>query len=232
MAKRPIFLPVDNPSLVKKVSVEFKWNPGFAPAQKKKNIVALHESAKNKDKELAPLLEISTKSEDSLGQRLSAFKLKIETEIGEITLEAAYQGSKVFENEGPFTDIYKKSSREAKKDARVKEPCKLIGFDFFGEKWDSVPETAFYNWLYLKAAKRLHPDLERLHNYKGFTDIEFNPQKSINCQAYACALLVSLMRRDLLDKALRSQKDFIKITSFNSPSKNYSDKFRQSELAL
>jgi hypothetical protein len=33
--------------------------------------------------------------------------------------------------------------------------------------------------------------LARLNKYVGFTDIEFNPSKSINCQARSCALFVS-----------------------------------------
>ena len=59
-------------------------------------------------------LEVSTKSNEKLGQRLSAFNLKIDTKIGEITIESAFQGSKVFEHGGPYTDIYKKDSRDAK----------------------------------------------------------------------------------------------------------------------
>jgi hypothetical protein len=50
-----------------------------------------------------------------------------------------------------------------------------------------------------------------LCKYKGFTDIEFNPKKSFSCQARTCAIIVSLIELDLLDKAMLSQKDFIKI---------------------
>ena len=66
-------------------------------------MVALHEAAKSKG--YFPLLEVSTKSEVVLGQRLSAFNLKAKSDmIGEIPLECAFQGSKVFENGGPYTD--------------------------------------------------------------------------------------------------------------------------------
>ncbi|WP_407641120.1 DarT1-associated NADAR antitoxin family protein [Bryocella elongata] len=53
--------------------------------------------------------------------------------------------------------------------------------------------------------------LKRLEEYEGFTDIEFNPQKSINCQARSVALFMTLMRRDLLEEAVRSPEDFRKI---------------------
>ena len=118
MASRPVFTALGDPShLVREIPVQFAWNPGFAPVQKKKNIVAMHEAAKSRG--LTPLLEVSTKSEEKLGQRLSAFNLKIQTEIGEISIESAYQGSKVFKAGGPFTDIYAKDSRSAKKDERL-----------------------------------------------------------------------------------------------------------------
>jgi len=36
--------------------------------------------------------------------------------------------------------------------------------------------------------------------YQAFTDMEFNPKKSIHCQAYSLAMFVALKKRDLLDK--------------------------------
>lgn len=231
MAKRPVFIPVGKPEhLVEEVLIDFEWNPGFSPVQKKKNVAALHESAKKRG--LSPLLEVSTKSEELLGQRLSAFSLKIETDIGEISLEAAYQGSKVFENGGPYTDIYGKDSRGAKKDSRVRESGHIIRFDYFGQEWPLIPKTAFYDWLYLSALKPHQEYLKRLYEYKGFTDIEFNPQKSINCQARTCALLVSLLKLDLLDEALRSQSDFVDMISLDSFKKAHSAELHQGSLAL
>ena len=40
-------------------------------------------------------------------------------------------------------------------------------------------------------------------------DIEFNPEKSINCQSYSAALFVSLQKRGLLERALSSEKEYI-----------------------
>ncbi len=229
MAKRPIFIPVGKREhLVKEIQVEFKWNSGFALIQKKKNIEAMHEAAKRKG--LFPLLEISTKSEEKIGQRLSAFNLKIDTDSGKISVESAFQGSKVFEGGGPFTDIYRMDSHDAKKDERILESGQLIGFDFFGQEWPLVPKTAFYDWLYLTALETHQEYFIRLFKYKGFTDIEFNPAKSINCQARACASLISLLKLKSLDDALKSQSDFIGMVSSDSFKQEHSTDLRQGQL--
>lgn len=211
--------------LVEEIPVSFAWNPGFAPVQKKKNVVALHDAAQAKG--LFPLLEVSTKSEERLGQRLSAFNLKVGTEIGEISIESAYQGSKVFKQGGPYTDIYRMDSWSAKKDERLRNSGALVGFDFFGQKWPLIPKTAFYDWLYLSALEPHQEFLKRLFLYDGFTDIEFNPEKSINCQARTCALLVSLIKLDALNAALRSQADFISIVASDSFKQAHSADLRQ-----
>lgn len=78
------------------------------------------------------------------------------------------------------------------------------------------PKTAFYDWLYISAIAPHREYLQRLEQYAGFTDIEFNPEKSINCQARSCAIFVSLVRKKLLDEALRSPRQFIAITANDS----------------
>lgn len=62
------------------------------------------------------------------------------------------------------------------------------------------PKTIFYDWLYINAALE-NPLLaaERL-KYNAFTDIEFNPEKSINCQAKAAALFVALSRQGKIEQ--------------------------------
>jgi hypothetical protein len=212
MAKRPIFIPVfDKDYLYKEEEIEFKWYAGFAVSQKQKSVQSLHEQAKEKG--YNPILEISTKSDIKLGQRLSAFNLQIDTqEYGKISIESAFQGSKIFENGIQYTDIYQKESIKAKKDERLKNSGNVIGFNFFGEKWDIEPKSAFYDWLYLKALYP-HQDFlkENLSSYKAFSDIEFNPKKSFSCQARTCAILVSLLELNLLDEVMSSQKKFKEI---------------------
>jgi hypothetical protein len=158
----------------------------------------------------SPLLEVSTKSEERLGQRLSAFSLKINTSrYGEISLESAYQGSKVFERGGPYTDLYSVDAREAKKDPRVRDSGRIIAFRFDGLDFPSEPKTAFYDWLYSTAIYPHREFLRCLDRYAGFTDIEFNPEKSLNCQARACAIFTSMMKRGILDRAMESPERFV-----------------------
>ncbi len=229
MANRPIFISLcKTDHLVKEIYFDFKWNPGFAVVQKKKNILALHEAAAKAGYE--PLLEVSSKSEDILGQRLSAFSLKIETKIGPISIESAFQGSKVFEHGGPYKDIYKYTSIKAKKDKRIRNSGKIVAFNFMGMKWPNVPKTSFYDWLYIKALYPHRDYLKRLFSYQGFTDIEFNPKRSINCQARTCALLVSLIKLNLLDQAISSQSEFIKIVAHDSLRKKHSIDLQQGDL--
>lgn len=51
--------------------------------------------------------------------------------------------------------------------------------------------------------------IEEILSYSAFTDIEFNPEKSINCQAYSVALFVSLHKQNLLDDAIASKESFL-----------------------
>src|SRR5580700_3583012 len=97
MAERPIFIPCkDATGMVKEISFSIPWHSGFAPIQKKRNIAALHAAAAEAGYE--PLLEVSSKSEEKAGRHLSAFHLKVHTKnVGDIPLECAFQGSKVFE---------------------------------------------------------------------------------------------------------------------------------------
>ena len=213
MASRPVFIP--NPSvagLVQEASFNIEWNSGFAPSQKKKNVIALHEAAALAG--YTPLLEISTKSEEKLGQHLSAFHLKVSVAGRDIPLESAFQGSKVFEGGGPFVDLYCADPRSAKRDPRLQSSGDLIRFEFEGLHFPLNPKTAFYDWLYVKALFPHRDWLARLRRYAGFTDIEFNPQRSINCQARSCALFVSLRSEDLLEAAVKSPECFLSLMAF------------------
>ena len=75
----------------------------------------------------------------------------------------------------------------------------LTGFQFNGRQWPLTPKTAFYDWLYIRALRELDGKDEideSLCQYQAFTDIEFNPKRSVNCQARSCALHVALLQRD------------------------------------
>ncbi len=211
MAERPIFVPSSRgDELVREVSLRLKWNPGFAAVQKEKNIAALHDAAIAAG--FAPILEVSTKSLTNHGRRLSAFSLKIKSEsLGELPLESAFQGSKVFERGGPYNDLYFAEPRDAKRDPRLRASGKLKGFLFDGFHWGIEPKTAFYDWLYITFLSGWRDWASKLSRYAAFTDIEFNPQRSISCQARSLALFVALNERGLLDEAVSSPDSFTRL---------------------
>ncbi|QRK80163.1 hypothetical protein [Shewanella sp. LZH-2] len=209
MAIRPIFIPMFDRVGVMEKPVEFKWHSGLAPSQKKKSILELH--LKAADLGVSRVLEISSKSEASLGINLSAFNLTITTRkyARTLTVETAFQGSKVFEKGGPYTDLFGLDSHSAKKDIRLQESGNLIGFKFFAFKFPLVPRTFFYDWLYINALMQHENLRNELSEYDGFSDIEFNPKKSINCQAHAVALYLSLKVNNLLKQSLKSPDAFL-----------------------
>lgn len=201
MATRPVFVPWDGgPSYVRTYHIEFQWFPGMALKQAQRSVAALHSAAKKELPRIHRLLEVSTKSESELGAKLSAFNLFITTVKHERTfsVESAYQASKVFERGGPFDDLLYMKSIDAKRDPRLVESGRLVGFKFFGREWKLEPRTAFYDWLYMNALHRQDDLASEVLQYDAFTDIAFNPERSLNCQAYSVALYVSLTRRRLL----------------------------------
>jgi len=207
MAKRPIFIPLDDYPYVEEREFEFEWFPGFAITQAQKSIRSLHRAAEKNG--IAPILEISSKSPLSLGVNLSAFNLMVEFSTGHsMSVECAFQGSKVFEFGGPYQELYKVSSREAKKDDRLRISGGVIGFQLFDEIFPTEPKTAFYDWLYIKALSQNPAYGKMLLNFNGFSDIAFNPKKSINCQAKAAALFVSFIKNDFIEDIINDRESY------------------------
>lgn len=201
MSQRPVFVPIKRKPWTDVYMTEFQWNSGLSAAQKKKNVAALHQAfvARFPEKKV---LEISSKSSEDLGVKLSAFNLtKFVPSLGKaVPVECVYQGSKVFAVGGPYTDLYTATSRAAKGDDRLRQSGELRRFSFEGKEFPLKAGSAFYDWLYINALME-HPELsEPLLGYDGFTDIEFNPNKGVACQANAAALYVSLHRQGLLEQ--------------------------------
>lgn len=137
-------------------------------------------------------LEVSSKSIELMGQALSAFNLKVlHPSAGKISLESAFQGSKVFERSGHISHAYNMDPRDAKTIAReANSNDSLKGFQWVDRFWPLEPKSWFYDWLYISAVLQSHPEAPNLlRTYDAFTDIEFNPQKSFNCQARSCAII-------------------------------------------
>lgn len=201
MANRPVFAAFRKAPYSVTYHMDFVWNAGLSISQKKKNIRALHEAFHQKCPDAA-VLEISSKSEDPIGTALSAFSLKkFVPSLGvSVPVECVFQGGKKFLYGGPYMDLYLASAREAKRDERLKTSGPLCGFFFEGKDFPLKPETAFYDWLYINALLEAPALAEQVLKYDAFTDIEFNPEKSKNCQARAAALFVSLSRLGLLER--------------------------------
>lgn len=194
MAKRPIFVTKSCAPFYRKVDVEFVWSGGFAKTQSQKNIKALHDNF-SKIYPDYKVLEISSKSMQEIGTKLSAFSLtKYVPEFKtSLCVENIYQGSKVFSNGGPYSDLYFKFPKEAKMDIRLKNSGELIGFDFNGTKYPLTGDDfTFYDLMYIGALLENSSLANELLKYDAFTDIIFTPNKSKNCQAKSAAIFKSL----------------------------------------
>nr|WP_210312988.1 hypothetical protein [Tianweitania populi] len=205
--------------------VEFKWHAGLSIAQKQRSVEELHAAARAVLK-VRSVLEVSSKSRDRLGVALSAFNLTFGSPP--LTVECAFQGSKVFRDGGPFNDLFSKVPREAKRDQRLRNSGPLTSFVFDGRQWPTEPKTVFYDWIYVSALQRHHDLADGVRKYDAFTDIEFNPEKSFNCQARSVALYVSLLQSGLLEQATSSPDAFLEL--FGKPALPSPQAAKQGEL--
>ena len=218
MAERLIFISSENandPYYTEKL-VQFTYFSGFAVSQKQKSIRSLHENALLRFPG-QKILEISTKSEEPIGARLSAFNLRLTDEETGISypLENVFQSSKVYENGGPYRDMLDLPPRDAKRDERHHSSGRLLGFTWKGWECPLEPKTMFYDWIYCKA---LSEDISLVESVMGsgytiFTDIEFNHKKSINCQARSMAIFTSLYKRGELMTFLSDKSKWASIYS-------------------
>lgn len=188
MAKRPVFL-IRQGKVVSEM-YSFEWFPGFAVSQKQKSIESLHNAIIKADGNAKPL-EISTKSKEAVGVKLSAFNLRLNGYL----LENVFQSAKVFENGGPYPDLLDVPPKEAKRDERLQRSGNLRAFRYQNEEFPLIPKTAFYDFIYIAAVKESFTaeEMGAIADYDHFTDIEFNPAKSINTQARAAAIIKLLL---------------------------------------
>lgn len=188
MAKRPAFFAREE-KVVQDI-FSFEWFPGFAISQKQKSIESLHHAILKADANARPL-EISTKSKDALGIKLSAFNLRLNDD----TLENIFQSAKVFANGGPYLDLLHVPPKAVKRDERLYNSGDLKAFRYQNEDFPLIPKTVFYDFIYIAAVKNSFTadEIKEISGYDYFTDIEFNPAKSINTQARAAAMIRLLL---------------------------------------
>ena len=211
MARRPVFVPDSDKPYVSEVSLDFEYFLGSSIQQKQRSVASLHASYVARFPS-SRVLEVSSKSERDIGVQLSAFNLMIEYPgRGSCSVECAFQASKVFLHGGPFVDLFNASSRAAKSDRRLRESGKLVGFKYFEHEFPLEPKTYFYDWLYASTLCRHDKLVEQVMMFDAFTDIEHNPERSINCQARSVAKVVGLARAGLLADALQSPRAFLEL---------------------
>ena len=98
-------------------------------------------------------------------------------------------------------------------------PSATRGSERAASWWDSgssrafplESRTFFYDWLYVGALAGRPELVNELEHYTAFTDIEFNPKRSINCQAHSVALFQGLRAADAVDRALESADTFLRV---------------------
>lgn len=209
MAIRKCFILGDD-LIIRIVDINFKYFSGFAKTQKEKSINSLHYEIRNKYS--INVLEISSSSNSELGKSLSAFNLKFHFNDKEIPVENIFQSSKVFTNGGPYEDLLFISPPKAKKDERLKNSGELQYFYFNNQKFPLKPTTIFYDYIYCLALYEHKELIDELINYKAFTDIEFNANKSRNCQAHSICIFLVLLKKKLIKEALLDFTNFKKLT--------------------
>lgn len=208
MAERPVFISKNRFPYYEERNISFIFHSGFAVSQKQKNIVELHKAFKGNNPE-SSVLEISSKSRDLIGVQLSAFNVPFVLKGKARSIESVFQGSKIFEGGGPYHDIYDKGPIEAKKDPRIRKSGTITGFSLDGTIFPGEPKDYFYNWIYSSAIYNRKDLLSKLWKYDAFTDIEFNPKKSINCQARTVAIIRGLIGAGALDDAMESPESYL-----------------------
>lgn len=176
MAVRPIFIStgkLDNPFYEE--DVNFKWISGCSYNNKCRTRDSLEEEIE-KIYDVDKWLEISTVSDKDIGKKLSALNLMLTlSNSNSYPVEKIYQSSKVYED------------------------GKITSFKFKSTEFENNPYGMYYDYIYMLALYQ-HKDYHQLiKDYNLFTDIFFNPKKSLNTQARAIAIFKTLYNNDYLD---------------------------------
>ncbi|WP_415471240.1 DUF6977 family protein [Clostridium saccharoperbutylacetonicum] len=198
-----------NDTSIESIDIHIEENSRASYKEKQNNVRVLH-SKFNEIYKNEQVLEISTKSPIEIGRELSAFNLKYNINNKEYPLECVFQSSKVFEKGGPNIDLLEVEPFQVKRDRRLRNSGNLIGFTLDNVNYPLEPKTLFYDWIYINALSKKPNLYKKIINYNAFTDIEFKPERAINCQAKSVALFVVLYKQGLLNEALSNIELFKK----------------------
>ena len=202
MAKRIVYIPTEykiENRYVRKELVTFEYCKGCSASNRLKSSKKLQEEFSKIHGDQYNILEVSSFSDKELGKKLSAFSLLLKDNQGILRpVENYYQAGKITETYGVLSDLLDCKPKAAKLDPRVKD--NTIGYEYNGYQFkpdQGYTDDRFYNFLYLTALHQEHNSelASQLLEYNAFCDIVANPDKGAACQAEACALYVSLMRK-------------------------------------
>ncbi len=203
MALKLFFIVNENHYWEEKI-IQFTYINGLTFNQKQKNVESFHRSINEYNKK-SRILEVSTKSNDALGVKLSAFNLMLDG----YPFECVFQSSKVFDNGDQYPEAKHMTPQEAKSFLRENSKGKtLLAFKYNKIEFPLFPKSLFYDYLYIKSFLESNLNISDLLSFNIFTDIEFNEKRQINCQARSVAILVSLYKRQLLTEAISSPEKF------------------------
>lgn len=191
---------------------DFDWVAGLSLSQNQKNIRSLHQAIKRTG--IDNILEVSSKSEDEAGVKLSAFNLKLRINGVESSVEGYYHGSKVFNGSIKLDDCIKMNSKDSKRYVREEienNNLKLMGFEFNGKKFELDSKSMCYDYIYIFALTQNEELSNEILKYDCFTDIAFNQTKSIACQARTCALFKYLKNKGLVDSFIKNPNKYVYI---------------------
>ena len=209
MAVRKVYLSLAEFPYAKEVPVTFPWSNG----SKHQNIQAVLDTFHDVYPEI-PVLEVSLASAQPEGVGVAAMKLPLRLADGkELPVGVVYQGSKVFENGGPYTDLWQLSHQKVQKDPRLHQSGRCIGYRLEGMDYPAEPHPyAFFNWLYCRALAQDPDRGQELLRYGAFSDLDLGSAKTDrNSPARAAAVYGGLKAAGRLD-CLASYEAFVAVT--------------------
>lgn len=209
MAVRKVYLSLAEFPYAKEVPVTFPWSNG----SKHQNIQAVLDTFHDVYPEM-PVLEVSLASAQPEGVGVAAMKLPLRLADGkELPVGVVYQGSKVFENGGPYTDLWQLSHQKVQKDPRLHQSGRCIGYRLEGMDYPAEPHPyAFFNWLYCRALAQDPDRGQELLRYGAFSDLDLGSAKTDrNSPARAAAVYGGLKAAGRLD-CLASYEAFVAVT--------------------
>ncbi len=129
-------------------------------------------------------------------------------------LESVYQSSKIFQYSGQHEVLMDLDPFAAKKEVRKLGQGPIVGFRFLGRTFPTEPVNAFYDWLYIRAIVPHEKWIRENLHFAAYSDIEFTPNKSVNCQGRAVAEFHALSMRGEASKCVHDFDKFRQLLQY------------------